>query len=227
MGRRILALVVIFLLISYAMAFAGSAWKPIYNKEGIQGYERPVPGSNLKEFKAEGIVNARLDVVDAVIADIPNYPKWMGLVFESRLIQDISDKQKMVYLCFDSPWPVEDREVIATSTIEADPANGKFFIRFEAAKDPPVPERKGRVRIKQFTGAYTLEYVSKDKTKVSYSHISHPGGSLAVSAFNMTVQWLPLKNVAGLRRMVTNPVYTDAAKKLSEMKPLESVLHKE
>ena len=72
--RKIVCLIVLFSALTGTSMAAD--WELIYNKEGISGFERTIPRTGIKEFKAYGFVEARMEVIGELLRDIPSYPQW-------------------------------------------------------------------------------------------------------------------------------------------------------
>ena len=84
MQQRILHGLMFILLAGAPTAFAAEEsissddyWKPYAQEKNVAIYSRPRPGSQLKEFKAVGPIDAPTGAVCAVIDDFQNYPKIM------------------------------------------------------------------------------------------------------------------------------------------------------
>ena len=47
-------------------------WTLIYSIDGISGHEKPVAGTEMKEFKADGFAEARMEVIGEILRVIPS-----------------------------------------------------------------------------------------------------------------------------------------------------------
>src|SRR2546421_11261503 len=61
-------------------------WKAVKQNSGVTIYSRPHPGSNLKEFKAVGEIDAATKAVHNVIDDVEAYTSFMPYTAECRVI---------------------------------------------------------------------------------------------------------------------------------------------
>ncbi len=66
-------------------------WTLSSESSGITLYNRPHPGSSLKEFKAVGEIDAPAHAVHNVIDDVEAYPSFMPFTAECRLIKREAD----------------------------------------------------------------------------------------------------------------------------------------
>lgn len=179
----------------------------LYEKHGIRSYEKQLPGTDVREYKAVGFVEAPMDVVGEVILDVAAYPRWMADVKEARIVKDVDRHTKVVHCRLKLPWPLTDRDfVVANKTaIEVDKARCR--IDFSAVDDRSIRPARKVVRMKELTGGYLLEHMGQDRTLVTFSQKAHPGGNLAPTIANVNIQHYPHRNLQGLRKMARQEVY--------------------
>ncbi len=201
-----------------------SEWELIYNKEGITGYEKIVPGTEMKEFKASGFVESRMEVIGEILRDIPSYPQWMAKCKATQVLKDIDRNTKIFFNETSVPWPVPNRGVIITNTTKYDLETGRAVIRFKSLISPEYPVRKGLVHIKELEGEYLLEYFGRNMTKVTYRHKANPGGSVPMKVANFQSKLFPVINIQGLRKMVRLKKYQDLGDKCEEYQLIENMV---
>ena len=68
-----------FLVAMPAGVMAASDWKLAIQKDGIDVSVRPVKGTDFDEFMGSADIDASIDVVYAVITDIPAATQWMRI----------------------------------------------------------------------------------------------------------------------------------------------------
>ena len=54
-----------------------SSWKHVQSKDGIDTYYRQVPGKNIHSLRVEGLVDAPLPYVLALLYEADLYHKWV------------------------------------------------------------------------------------------------------------------------------------------------------
>ena len=199
-------------------------WELIYCKDGISGYQRHIPGTDMKEFKADGFVEARMEVIGEVIRDIPSYPQWMAKCKEAVVLKDIDRNTKIFYNEVSVPWPVPNRGVIITNTTKYDLATGRAIIKFKAITSPEYHIKPGRVQITYLEGEYLLEYFGRSMTKVTYRHKASPGGNISTTVANFQSKLFPVINIKGLRKMVELQKYKDRGNKCEEYALIENMV---
>jgi hypothetical protein len=199
-----LAILIIGLVINVSWA-AEDGWKKIGESDGIIGYARPTNKSSVDEIKAEGIVNAPIAVVEAVMRDIASMPEYMFLCKESFLINapDMKSAGDVVYFysLTDLPFPVSDRDGVIKSVWSIDKTTGTIYCHAQGLKTT-YNQKKNAVRITFSIIDTTLIPRGADKTYVIYQVLSDPGGSLPSFVVNLLTNDYGIKTIAGLRKMV-------------------------
>ena len=214
MQQRILKGLTCIFLVGCPTAFAADEsisaddhWKLSDHEKDVTIYSRPRPGSQLKEFKAVGPIDAPTSTVCAVIDDFQNYPKFMPYMTETRLIKRESDsivgyQRLSPKVCADrdytlrvwkKSWPVPDGMV--------------FTSHWSPANELGPPEKKGIVRVKLCEGKWLLEPDGSSKTRATYFIYTDTGGFIPSFIANRVSVTGITKLYAALRKQVRDPKY--------------------
>lgn len=176
-------------------------WERVSTSDGILVERRTVPGSNLKEFRGHGVVDAPLGRVLAIIRDAPHRCEWMAQCAEDYVIEENEAARVQIsYHRTKAPWPVADRDSINRAELRVDLARHRVFLPFEAIDHPKVPPVHGAVRMPFLRGHWILQPVGSGATDVEYQVHANPGGSLPEWMSNMASKKLPLLTIVGLRK---------------------------
>jgi hypothetical protein len=205
-----LACLLVFVLFDGSYA-AENEWELIKDAEGIQLYRQSVQGSKYDRFKGIGIVHAKIEVIGMVLRDPPAYPKWMWNCKKSRIVEKFDENNMIVYYVHKNPWPVKDRDVVlrATTTIAWD--SGWFRVDLISVEDTRVPPKDNLVRMSKMTGSWFVEYVERERTKVTYTFTFDPAGSVLASLANNNMKNFPHNTLRGMREIVKQGKYVEAA----------------
>ncbi|HDP79467.1 MAG TPA: hypothetical protein ENN21_01345 [Spirochaetes bacterium] len=207
MAARCLLIILAASVVLNSHSPAAASWKPVSSADGIQVYTQPVEGSDMDAFRGVAVVDAPIESVAAVINDIPAQPRWMASCTEARVIKELGENAVLIYRVTKAPWPVSDRDMVIVSTAVIEPGGRRIVANFAATDNHGVPPRNGVVRIRKMRGQWILEKLSPDRTRVSLTVHSDPGGSLPPSVANRASRDIPLKTLRGLRRIVREPKY--------------------
>jgi hypothetical protein len=164
----------------------GVPWEEAAKDNGITIYTRDFPGSEVREMKAQGTIDARPEEVWKAIRDYPNYTKTMPYTAEAKVLQSEEDgKVLYFYSRLDLPL-VANRDYVIKILDQSDWQDGKGYFRvswskYDAPKGDPrhMDEKNGVVRTPINDGYWTLQ-PQADGSKcwaVYYIH-SDPGGSV-------------------------------------------------
>jgi hypothetical protein len=144
---------------------------------------RAIPGRDVKQVNAQGLIEAPPHVVRAVIADLERYPAFMPYVKESRVLgRDASgDVQSYQRLSFGLPF-VQDRHYVIRITEREyrEPGRGRgwvFVWRLEEGL--PSGASASAVRVSVNSGYWDLRPVGAGSaSEVRYCVFTDPAGSL-------------------------------------------------
>lgn len=94
-------------------------WMPTRDDEGIRSGEMQREGLPLLSFKAEGIIDAPIDLVLSVVLDTDRSTEWISNLSESAVVRWIDERREYVqFTRVDVPWPVKDRVFISRVALE-------------------------------------------------------------------------------------------------------------
>lgn len=197
--------VVLFLLLT-SMLMGDNGWNTEFTRNGITVYTRAVAGSDIKEFKSIGIIDAPAEVVNNVLDDIPNLVNWMPDCIVSRIVEKKSNDYMILYQVIKTPWPLNSRDFTFETRIIKD--KEKIIRTVKAVPHPSYPQTGNYVRITNMTGQWTLlRQDNNTRTLATYQIKSDPAGNIPVSIANATSKKLPYETLLRLKEQVKNSKY--------------------
>jgi hypothetical protein len=111
-------------------------WELTRDEDGIRSYEMQRDGLPLLSFKAEGIIDAPIDLVLSVILDAERSTEWISYLSESVVVRWIDEPVGYVQFArFDVPWPVKDRVFISRVALEMDPETYAAVLSYHPSDD--------------------------------------------------------------------------------------------
>ncbi len=157
-------------------------WELAAEDDGIKIYSRERAGEDVKEMKAQGLMDATPQEVWKAIRDYKHYTKTMPYVQECKILaSEDNGKNMWVYTRLDLPM-VSMRDYVLKIVDESDPATGVLKVTWsewtvDDAKN--VPLKEDVVRLKINDGYWTLQpWEGGKKTYATYYVHTDPGGSL-------------------------------------------------
>ncbi|MFN8310966.1 MAG: START domain-containing protein [Chitinophagales bacterium] len=151
-------------------------WLLQREKKGIKVFTRHSKWGKLKDSKAVMLLHAKLEDVVQLITDYKSYPLWMPRCKKARILAHISDDEFIGYLCYDSPWPVADRDCVSRVKIIREPQTGSVTI-LQTSEPHYIKEEDGVVRLQQMTGRWKVT-AKGDAVEVLNEYSTNPGGNL-------------------------------------------------
>ncbi len=204
---RVLTIAVIAAPLFTAISAAEPSWEKLKEEQGITVYGRPVAGSDLKEFRAEALIDATMEVVNNVLCDVPTLKDWMPNTLSAELLYLRGFEYAVMYQEMQSPWPVANRDFLYEIFITRTPDSIIREVRaIDHGKYPRYAPRRGIVRVTSMEGGWRL--LRRGKSTFAVYHMkSNPGGSLPAWVANGASRDLPFKVMLGLRARVRDPRY--------------------
>jgi hypothetical protein len=219
--RKILAIVMLVAGGTYSVYATEPDWEFIREQGSIRLYRRDVPGTEIEEFKGEAVIDARIDVIGMALRDVPAYPTWMPDCKQIRFVEKFDEDNFILYQIQNAPWPVLDRDAVVKVSTIIDWEAGRFTVTLQDIEDPRVPPVPNLVRLAHLNGQWYVEYLDRGHSRVTYIFTADPAGALPVNMVNANLQKAPYTTLQGLRRIVRDPIYIEAANQSPDRQRLE------
>ncbi|MFC1671094.1 START domain-containing protein [Spirochaetota bacterium] len=187
-------------------------WELIKKKKGISVFTKEVKGRSLKMFMGKGIINSGIDVIGEVLMDIPAATEWLQDCIESKILKR-NGYTYIVYNATYAPWPVSDRDAVIKSTYTFDFKKGDLYlVLIVKGIKHSYRSKKSRVRMPALLITWTLKYLERNKTHLTYMIDADPGGYLPTWLSNLVSKNIPYNTFKSLRKMVKKKKYINSAK---------------
>jgi hypothetical protein len=222
-GGAILRYVFILLALAAGPAAAGE-WERFLDEDGVSGYARTVEGSRVLELRSVVIVDAPIEVVGAVLRDVPGLKRPGSSCTEARILMMPDRDHYTFYVAYDVSFPFDDRVAVVNVENQYDLDRGRVVATLRANRDPSIPVPADAVRIVEFEAQFVVEYLSRKKTAVVYTSRIDPGGNIPAFAANHVARASLLENAQALRRAAHEPGYLTAAAASPDAALAESIV---
>lgn len=206
------ASVAIFFVLAADPAAKAPPWEEAAKDNGITIYSREIPGSDVREMKAIGTIDAKPHEVWKAIRDYPNYVKTMPYTVEAKIMgQEDGDKTIYFYSRLDLPL-VDNRDYLITIKDESDWKDGAGYLKVSWTKldvdksDPRyVAPKDGVVRTPLNDGFWKLEpRDGGNKTWATYYVHTAPGGAVPTWIANKANSTAVPNVFAAIRKVVAD-----------------------
>jgi hypothetical protein len=194
---------------------SAAGWVKIKDSSGIKVYERAVPGTELMEYMGVTTIDAKMEVIGEVLRDVPQYNKWLADCYGAQVEKKFSKNDMVIYMVLKPPL-IQERDIVLKDTTVYDYENGKALISFQATDEVKIPLEAKRVRVSIMTGIFQMDYLGRAKTKFIYSLKVDPGGDIPKKVAYAVMKGYPYDTLKGLKKMVADQKYINAAKGTDE-----------
>lgn len=177
-------------------------WQLVEDDKGIKVWSLEIPGQNLPGFRGITSVNVPLERLMRYFLDVAKHTEWMHECEESRIVKRLSSTRAILYNRINSPWPVQDRDVLLDVDHRYTPQHTAVTFRFRNTNDYPLPVPEGVVRIPRLQGFYRLWQESSTRTNVLYQVEVDVGGKVPAGLARRYARSLPFETLAKLRKNV-------------------------
>ena len=156
-------------------------WQLEMEQQNIRVFSREVAGSPFLAVKAISHIDAPISAVIAQLGDGNGCVAWRSMCKSSRIIEQVSDNERYVYVVLDLPWPVSDRDMVIYSNATEDKSQSKVSVSFESVSDRYPHQDLVRA---ESNASYIIAAVGKDQVEFTYILHTDLGGMIPADRFN-------------------------------------------
>ena len=216
MSRRNLAMIfVLMLLIIATTGFAADKyqWKLVDTEDNCQLYTSEVAGKEYVAAKTTCLIPARIEVLGVILRDIANYPEWMEDCKDTKILKVVDDEKDVFIFWFrQHVLLLKDRDMILKSKTAIDMKDGINLVYADSTTEMDYDAGKGYVRMPSFYSLFTLEWVDRENTRVTFMVDPDLGKGVPTGIANSTIKKLPYKTLKNMMKMAKKSQYIEAAK---------------
>lgn len=211
---------VAFMMVLILLPCRGQAqealWKLISKRGGVFLYKEINSNKKNNMYKAVVDIDEPIEVVMAVLLDAGNLKDWIPGCFLSDVLEernvDNVVKDYTIHMAWDVPWPIKNRDFVVETEAVHDWNNGVFNVVLQSIERPHVPSPQGCLRMPSLYGKFDGEYVSRDKTRITYYSVFDPGGRVPAFGANIFTGYIARNVLKGLKGVASKDVYKNTAR---------------
>ena len=180
--------------------------------KGVTIHSRQREGSDIREFKAVGSIEANPATVFAILDDSEAYPSFMPYTAECRVLKREKDAV-LSYQRLEVPL-VSDRDfTLRSQNAKWQSPEGLIYrIRWLPANDEGPAAKAGVARVQVCEGGWLLEPDGAGATRATYSIFTDSGGTLPSFIANNGSRIAIRKVFDAVRKRVKDPKFAAAAR---------------
>ena len=182
------------------------SWQSVDDKDGVQLWQRTVPGSPFIAFRGQMIMNTSIKKLTAIMYDQEKKMEWMhdcvanDVLEEKGLGNHIIYNRTAVNVMF-----VSDRDVVVETVFKFDDTHRRITIDATSVKHAKRPLIPGVVRMPKVKLRWQFRMVSLSLTEVTYEVEADPGGWLPAWLVNRVSKDIPYHSLVNLEKQSKQP----------------------
>ncbi len=203
------------LLLVTSIAFAADSvkvgpWKNVNEKDGVVQYMRRNSLSSAEEYKAIGVVQAPVAVVESVLRDFTAWEQFNFMAKEIKPIEvpglETLPDRKCLYFRQGLPWPVKDRDIVGIAHFSVTKPTGEVRCTVQK-QDTDIIKNNGNIHMDLDNMCWILKPLEDGSTEVTYQNLVSPGGHIPAAPLNFLIKQIGLQTIIKLRGVVKQPQY--------------------
>lgn len=187
-------------LMLLSLASWGQGWQPQPGEGGVSLWAQPRPPAPYLALRLEMRVKAAPAALLTVLRDTARHREWLPKSREVRVLARSGADDELVYTRLESPWPVQDRELITRSHVSRR-ADCGLVLKVWAEPDA-LRERPGLVRIRASNGRWEALPQSDGTTLIRLETYTNPGNDLPGWIVNPIAISAALESFQAIRRLM-------------------------
>lgn len=187
-----------------AEATTGGAWRVESRERGITISRRERSNDTMPAFRGEGRIKASVLKALAVILDTREVERWAYGVSRARSVKQIDERNEVVYLYSNTPWPVRDRDMVVLRTVSIIKPGEEFSVSLRCQPNAS-PVRSGIIRVRDCDSSFRLKKIDANTTEISYEMSLDPEGRVPQWASTWVTRNAPVKTLLAIEERASRP----------------------
>ena len=184
-----------------ASAASRGTWRHVTTSDGVRVTARVIPVQSFPEFRGVLVMKADIFALLAILDDASRHCEWQASCKTMRVVKHYDEFNRALYHRLNSPWPVNDRDVVFKAGVTVDWKRKIVWSRFRAVRGM-VKVESGVVRITRMSGYFKFEAIAPGTIRATYQVFSDPGGWLPAWLVKLASKKIPVNTLRGLSAQV-------------------------
>ena len=172
-------------------------WVLQKEEDSIRIYTAHTETSKIKSIKAEFTLHSTREALFEQLLRADLYHEWQFNTIESKILENINQREVVYYCEVAAPWPISNRDLIIHLKVLDNPGSNEFAIQTRA-ESKRIPLKNGVVRVPHSRGDWHVKQVGPKMLKVSFEFQVDPGGYVPAWLVNLTCAQAPFQTFRNL-----------------------------
>ena len=174
-------------------------WVHITTRDKIEVFSKKNIDSPIRSLRAQGLINSKIDDIIAILRNVEGARDWIPNLVERSYVQNISDREAILYDVSDLPWPVTDRDMVVHHKIFLAEDKESLILQFKSVDHPDKPLHSEYIRAILIDGS--IDFIPRgDKTFVRITLKVDPMGNIPKFVVNLVQVNMPYDFLSSLNR---------------------------
>jgi hypothetical protein len=173
------------------------------------------------EYLGVTTIDAKMEVIGELLRDVTSYNKWLADCYGAQVEKKYSRNDMVIYMVLKPPI-IDERDIVLKDKAFYDWDNAKATISFTCTDEIKIPIEKKRTRVTIMDGVFDMEYLGRNKTKFIYRLKVDPAGNIPKKVAYAVMKSYPYDTLKGLKKVVSDAKYAQAAKGTDEEKQIQT-----
>ncbi|MCX2678859.1 START domain-containing protein [Galbibacter sp. EGI 63066] len=196
----------LFLILSLHFAVIpahSQEWSLKRNSNNIQVFTRNLDSTKINEYKAVLIANTTAEKVVEILTDGDKLNTWNHKTPKSKTLKKISDKEIVLWMENDLPWPISDRDNISHLFVSK-PDSITYKIDILPGDSSLVEKDQRVIRMDHFQGFWLVRTLDQDSVEVTQQMYGDPKGNIPPWLVNSILIAFPYHSFENLKEILEN-----------------------
>ncbi len=216
-------ILMLFMVSSTGFAAERYQWKHAGTEDGCQIYTSNVAGKDYIAVKPRVYFPPELS--HRRNSRHTELPEWMDDC-ESTKVLKLWMMKKMLPWLRQHVTMFPDRDMVLKSKTIIDMKNGRSLVYADSTNEIPYDAGKGYVRMPSFHSLFTMEWIDRENTRVTFMVDPDLGKGIPSSIANRLIKTNPYKTLKKMMKMAKKSQYIDAAATSKYRRYVEEALKK-
>lgn len=145
------------------------------------------------------MIDGKIADIVAILRNVEGAKNWVPNLVERSYVENISDREAVLYDVSDLPWPVTDREMVVHHKLSMGDDNKSLVLNFKSVSHPNKPKNEKYVRAIIYKGQ--IDFIPKgDKTFVRITIQVDPMGVIPKFVVNLVQVNMPYEFLMALNK---------------------------
>lgn len=212
-------------VLSYSLSgFTDYNWEKTKEKNGILTFHKS-DNTRILQLKGVIVIDTSIDIVGGIFRDIPRHQKWIGFCKQAKILKIVDNQHYIFYETLEPPWPVSKKDMIMDSIATYYNTELMVSIASNTITSQLVSETNEFDRMKEMEVNINFEYVTANKTGISYKLKINPDSDAPPFIINFFNKMYLFDNMQNLKRLSDDKIYIQNLANKEDTETLKKILN--